>query len=258
MSVVHIVVARANVSNKSGTFTNNLFVQLKGTPKRMRGNTKIANVETFTGNITVAGSPFSKANVCGLALYDIGTNSKTSQKCESILIKGVADVILSNDDLQEVKKYKFCRVLQEKEQIDKDNRKYRCFFNFLEKADTGPTATLEPGLESTETHLAITHNFKNITDPTKYDVGNFTYLDPSVFPNNNFGIMLWPLTKKATFASAKEKYTKAAVLTQGVVTSFCNDTSKLEPLKTVTFLVNGKSKNVLVLEVYERSFKFMF
>lgn len=261
MATIHIVVARANVYNPTGEFTNNMFVEKNSTTKRMRGGTKIASVKTTT-NITATqgNAPFElkyKSNVCGLALYDIGSSKPTSAKNESILIKGVADVTLTSDNLVQIKMLESIQILRQLE-----GNKYRCFFDFTKNKFNNTVKRIDkiqPGLESTETHLAVTHEFDPITNVDDYDVGIPTFFKVGS-TIETMGMMLWPLTEKAK-QSQKEKFHRAAVITQGVVTSFVDDASEFTPLELVNIKCkNNNSKTIksLVLEVYERSVKLAF
>jgi len=261
MATIHIVVARANVSNPTGKFTNNMFVEKTPTTKRMRGGTRIASVKT-TKEITVTpGSRSyaenSKSNVCGLALYDIGSSKTTSAKNESILIKGVADVTLTNANKIEIKKLKNIQILR---QIG-DNE-YRCFFDFTKDQYNDDSVKkidkIQPGLESTETHLAVTHEFNPIGNVADYNVGIPTSFKVGS-TTNTLGMMLWPLTEKA-MQTQKGKFHRAAVITQGVVTSFVDDISDFTPLEPIRIKCANSVQEIifLVLEVYERSVKLAF
>lgn len=261
MATIHIVVARANVSNPTGQFTNNMFVEKNSTAKRMRGGTRIASVKT-TKTITATEGTASyigkyKSNVCGLALYDIGSSKPTSAKNESILIKGVADVTLTEGNKTAIKNLNSIQILR---QIG-DNE-YRCFFDFTKNRYNDDTVKridkIQPGLESTETHLAVTHEFDPITDVENYDVGIPTHFQVGS-AIDTLGMMLWPLTEKAT-QPQKGKFHRAAVITQGVVTSFVDDTSEFTPLEPIYISCPNSFDSItfLVLEVYERSVKLAF
>ena len=255
MATVHIVVARANVNHNGSQFTRNMFVKT-GVTKRMRGGTQIASVTiepSFTHTPGGLASP-NHVNVCGLALYDVG---KTLGKIESILIKGVADVILTSTNLAQVKNSNCVKILRK---IGEDE--YRCFFDFTK--DQHKTAAIskdfnfQSGLESTETHLAVTHEFDQITKIEDYNVGFTTNF--AVKGIKTSGIMLWPLTDKA-LSSTKGQYHRAAVLTRGVATCFVDEISGYEPLKPCNIKCKNDGSNTLkclVLEVYEKSIKIAF
>ena len=69
-----------------------------GPPKRMRGGTKIMSVVTVD-----SASDLVADEVCGVAVYDMQDKVSKTEKCDSILIKGVVDVLLSDADIREIK-----------------------------------------------------------------------------------------------------------------------------------------------------------
>jgi len=190
--------------------------------------------------------------VCGVAVYDMQDKVTKTEKCDSILITGVVDVLLSDTDITEIKNNNFPQIslLRRFHKVGKKTL-CRCFVNFNTSDDQQAVSSSTRGLESSETHLAVMHTFSGVANVEDYDVGKPTEFQHGTGINIK-GIMLWPLTDKAKTST---KFSRAAVMTHGVVTLFFSDDDleKIVPGNELKMSFGAKDINFYALEVYQNS-----